>query len=156
MPKVVREDIDNLNATLTITIDKGDYQSKFESELGKYRKQAHMKGFRRGKTPLSVVKKMYGKAVLGEVINDMLQKELFDYLNEKKIDILGQPIPSKDQEQVDIDPKDMSNYEFKFDLGIAPDFEIKGLDKKNTFQKYVVDPKKKMIDTELENSRKRF
>lgn len=156
MPKVVREDIDNLNATLTIKLDKGDYKPKFDSELGKYRKQAHMKGFRKGRTPLSVVKKMYGKAVLGEVINEMLQKHLFDYLNEEKIDILGQPIPAKDQEQVDLDPKDMGDYEFKFDLGIAPEFEIKGLDKKNKFEKLVVKPKKAMIDTELENAQKRF
>ena len=156
MPKVVREDIDNLNATLTITIDQVDYKPKFDSELGKYRKQAHIKGFRKGKTPLSVVRKMYGKAVLGEVINELLQKQLFDYLTEEKIDILGQPIPSKDQEQMDLDPKDMGDFEFKFDLGIAPEFEIEGLDKKNSFQKYTIKPKKDQIETELENARKRF
>ena len=135
MPKVVREEIDNLNATVTITLEKSDYQPKFKSELNKYRQKAHMKGFRRGKTPLSVVKKMYGKAVLAEVINEQLQKELFEHLNEDKLDILGQPLPSEDQEQIEFDLKDMSDYVFKFDLGIAPEFEVEGLDKKNSFQK---------------------
>lgn len=156
MPKVVREEIDNLNATVTITLEKSDYQPKFNSELNKYRQQAHMKGFRKGKTPLSVVKKMYGKSVLAEVINEKLQKELFDHLNEDKLDILGQPLPAEDQEQVEFDLKDMNDYVFKFDVGIAPQFEIVGLDKKNKFEKHVVKPDKKMVDEELENMKKRL
>lgn len=156
MPKVVREDIDNLNATLTITLEKSDYQPKFNSELNKYRQQAHMKGFRKGKTPLSVVRKMYGKAVLAEVINELLQKHLFDHLNEEKLDILGQPLPSTDQEEIEFDVKDLNDYVFKFDLGLAPQFEVAGLDQGNEFEKYVVTPDDNMIQEELENVQKRL
>ncbi|MCB0548779.1 MAG: trigger factor family protein, partial [Phaeodactylibacter sp.] len=119
MPKVVREDIDNLNAVLTVTLEKEDYESKFNSELSKYRKQAHMKGFRKGKTPLSVLKKMYGKSVLADVINEMLQKELYGYLTGENINILGQPLPSDSQEPIDFELRELHDYTFKFDLGLA-------------------------------------
>ena len=156
MPKVVREEIDNLNATLTITLEKSDYQPKFNSELNKYRQQAHMKGFRKGKTPLSIVKKMYGKSVLAEVINERLQKELFDHLNEEKVEILGQPLPAEDQEQIDFDLKDLTEYVFKFDLGLAPQFEVQGLDKQNEFEKYAVTIDDSILDKEMENIQKRL
>ena len=156
MPKVVREDIDNLNAVLTVTLEKEDYESKFNSELSKYRKQAHMKGFRKGKTPLSVLKKMYGKSVLADVINEMLQKKLYGYLTGENINILGQPLPSDSQEPIDFELRELHDYTFKFDLGLAPEFEVKGVSPESTFEKMEVEVAEKMIDEELEAARKRF
>ena len=89
MPKVVREDIDNLNSVLTVAIQKEDYLPKFNSELNKYRREAHMKGFRKGKTPLSVIRKMYGKPILGEIVNEILNKEISEFLSNDEIQILG-------------------------------------------------------------------
>ncbi|MCO6478063.1 MAG: trigger factor [Phaeodactylibacter sp.] len=155
MPKVVREDIDNLNAVLTVTLEKEDYEPKFNSELSKYRKQANMKGFRKGKTPLSVLKKMYGKSVLADVINEMLQKELYGYLTDEDISILGQPLPSESQEPVSFELKGLEDYTFKFDLGLAPEFEVEGVGPENTFEKIEVEVSEEMVDEELEAARKR-
>ncbi len=155
MSKVVREDIDNLNAVLTVTLEKQDFEPKYLAELGKYRKQANMKGFRRGKTPLSVVKKMYGKAVLGDVINQLLQEEINKHFTEEKLEILGQPLPSESQEPVDFDLKNLEDYEFKFDLGLAPKFEVEGVTSDNTFEFYKVDITDEMIDEDMEAARQR-
>ena len=155
MPKVVREDIDNLNTVLTVTLEKADYEPKFNSELSKHRKQAQMKGFRKGKTPVSILKKMYGKSVLVEVINEVLQKELSGYLAGEDLRILGQPLPSKDQEPLDFELKELHDYTFKFDLGLAPEFEVQGVGPDSTFEKIEVEATEEMIDEELEAARKR-
>ncbi|GJM32158.1 MAG: trigger factor [Saprospiraceae bacterium] len=150
MPKVVREDVDNLNSVLTVTLEKKDYEPKYVSELDKYRKQAQMKGFRKGKTPISVIKKMYGKAVLADVINELLQEELNNHLTNEKLDILGQPIPAETQEKIDFDLKDLQDYEFKFDLGLAPKFDIKGIDADDVYEFYKVNITDDMINEDLE------
>ena len=156
MSKVVREDSDDLTAVLTVTVEKKDYEPKFQKELNKYRKQAHLKGFRKGKMPMSAVRKMYGKSVLVEVVNQELQEELYRYLTEEKIDMLGQPLPSGDQEPIEFDLKDLHDYVFKFDIGLAPDFEVQGIREEDEFLKYAVDIPEQMIDEELENARLRY
>ncbi len=156
MPKVVKEDIDKLNAKLSITVEKSDYEQLFDEELAKYRKQAHMKGFRRGKTPMSVVKKMYGKAVLGDVINQSLQKELLSFINESKENLLGHPISTEDHEQIDFDWKEMDDYTFTFDLGIAPEFEIEKIGDGHTFTQYKVEVTDEMVEEDLQNARNRM
>ncbi len=156
MPKVVREDIDNLNAVLTVTLEKKDYEPKFKSELNKYRKQAHMKGFRKGKTPMSVVKKMYGRSVLAEVVNEILQQQLYDFLRAEDLNILGQPLPSEEQGPVNFDLKDLDDYVFRFDLGLAPEFEVEGISESHTYEKIEVEATEEMIDQEMESARKRL
>lgn len=156
MPQVVREDIDNLNAVLTVTIDKASYESKFKQQLGKYQQQAHMKGFRKGKTPLSVIKKMYGKSVLADIINEELQKELFDYIRSENLPILGQPLPSDQQEEIEFNLRELSDYIFKFDVGLAPDFELQGFDENSSYEKYKVSIPEDTITEELETARKRL
>lgn len=155
MPKVEKKDIDNLNAVLTITLEKSEYEPKFNTELKKYRKQANMKGFRKGRTPMSVLKKMYGQSVLADVINEMLQKELNEYLNAQDFRILGQPLPSEEQQPLDIDVKSMDDYEFKFDLGISPDIEVEGADEEATYEKMVVEISEEKIEEDLQAARKR-
>jgi trigger factor len=155
MPKVEKHDIDHLNASITVTLEKSEYEPKFKSELKKYQKQANMKGFRKGRTPMSILKKMYGQSVLADVINEMLQKELYEFLDAQDFNILGQPLPSEDQKQQDIDVKSMKDYEFKFDLGISPDFELKGTDESASYDKMVVDITEEMIDEDFQAARKR-
>lgn len=156
MPTVVREDIDKLNARLTITVERSEYEPKFNSELGKVKKSANLKGFRRGKTPGSIVKKMYGKSILADVINQMLQTELYEYLQKEELAILGQPIPAEDQELIDFNLTSLQNYEFKFDVGLAPEFEVQGLDTDNVFDKHDVQIPDEKIQEELDAVRKRF
>ena len=156
MSQVVREDIDNLNAVLTVTVAQKTYEPKFNQQLSKYKQQAHMKGFRKGKTPTGVIKKMYGKGILADIVNEELQKELFDYIQNEKLDILGQPIPAEKQEGIDFDLKNLQDYIFKFEIGLVPDFEIKGLDTDQTFEKYKVSAKQEDITEELERAQKQM
>lgn len=156
MPKVVREDIDNLNTVVTVTVDKSEYQDKFKNELNKYRKQVQMKGFRKGKTPMSVVRKMYGKAVLSDVINNILQEEMGNFLTENNLNYLGQPLPNDDQQIYEFDPKDLEDFEFKFDVGLAPEFEVQGLEEEAAFEEYDVAVPEDKIEEELANARKRL
>lgn len=150
MPQVVRTDIDNLNAVLTVEIPKDDYLPIFTTELRKYRKDARIKGFRQGKTPMSVLKKMFGKAVLGEVINKILQEQLTDFMVNDSTEILGQPIPSSEQEPVDFDVRALDDYSFKFDIGIAPEFDVQGLEDK-PFEKYAIEISDEMVEEEVGN-----
>lgn len=156
MSKIVREDIDNLNAVLSITLEKADYEPRLNSELQKYRQKASFKGFRKGKTPTKMVKKLVGKSVLGDIINELIQQEMLSYLTKDEINILGQPIPSKDQPPLDFDLNDLQNYEFKFDLGLSPDFEVEGLSRETTMEKYVVNIPDEQVEEELQANRRRF
>lgn len=156
MPQVVRKDVDNLNAEITVSISKNDYEPKFLEELNKYKQKASMKGFRKGKTPMSVVKKMYGNSVLANIINDMLNHELDTFLKEEKLSILGQPIPSEASPEVSFDAKSLEDMEFKFDLGLAPDIEIQGLSKNKKFTRYVAVVADTDIQEDIDNALKQM
>lgn len=156
MSKVVRVDKENLGAELTMTITKEDYVPKLDSELKQYRKKAQLKGFRKGKVPMGVIRKMYGQALLGEVINDTIQKELTKYLTDENIEILGQPLPSDDQKEMNFDINNLQDFEFKFDLGLAPEFELNGLSADTSFDRYAVEVPTAMLDKEMEQARKKF
>lgn len=154
---IEKQTVDNLNATITINITKEDYQDKFKSELKKVAGKASMKGFRKGKTPQSVVKKMYGKSVLAEVVNETLQKALSGYLDEEKLEILGQPIPSDDQDgDMNFNVNDLEDYTFKFDIGLTPEIDILGVSESDTYDIYKIDIDDKVIDEELGNAQKRL
>jgi trigger factor len=154
MPNVVKTDIDALNAVLTITLSKEDYLTKVQQDIKKYAQRVAMKGFRPGKTPQGLVKKMYGSAFLMDAVQDMLYKTLGEYMEETKIDVLGQPMLSQEQPDNKLDIKNPTDISFKFDLGLVPEFDLQGLDGA-TFERYevTVDPSK--IDAELDNARRR-
>lgn len=145
----------DLSSQITITIEPSDYKSEYDKGLKKYRKEAHLKGFRKGKTPLSAIRKMYGKGVLADVINDKLQKTLADYITDNKIDILGNPIPSEDQQFVDFETKQLETLEFKFDLGLSPQIEVQGVEATDTYVSYEVAFGEDRIDEEIEQLQKR-
>jgi len=154
---IEKHSVDNLNATITINITKDDYHKKYQSELSKTAAKAQMKGFRKGKTPLSVVKKMYGKGILADAVNNTLQTALSDYLKSEELNILGQPIPSDDQDgDLEFDVNNPIDYEFKFDIGISPEVEVVGVSEKDTYpiDKITIDDK--TIDEELANAQKRL
>ncbi len=156
MPKVVREDLDNLNAILQVTVEQADYAKKLEKELEKYREKANIKGFRPGKTPITVIRKLYGKALMADVVNQQLQEALYDYLQDADLQLLGQPIENADQEEISFDPKELRDYHFRFDIGLAPEFEVKGLDASSHFEQPAVDVTDEMIEEDLLNLRRRF
>ncbi len=136
---------------LTVTLEKPDYADKFNAEMANYKKNAQLKGFRKGKTPDSVIRKMYGKPLLANIVNDELQKSLFGYLEEEKIDFLGQPLSVEDHEEVVFDPANLdAPYNFKFDLALVPQFELQGISDKDIYDYHVIEVDESAIDADLE------
>jgi trigger factor len=152
MSKVVRTDKDALNAVLTITIPKEEYLDKVQKEIKKYSQKASMKGFRPGKTPQTLVKKMYGTQFLMDSVNDTVRKELGEYLESEKMNLMGEPLPSDDQPKFQLDLKNPEDLVFKFDIGLLPQFDLKGLDGAS-FSRYAVKVADDVIDAEFEKAR---
>jgi len=151
---IVRKDINGVNATLTLQIEKNDYQEKVEKTLRNYRQKANIPGFRPGNIPTSLVKKMYGKAVLAEEVNRLISEKLFGYIRENNIRILGEPLPSlTEQKEIDFDTQD--SFEFVFDLGIAPEFDVE-LSQKVSAPFYDIQVDEKMIENAVKSYTGRF
>ena len=155
MSRIIREDIDSLNSVLTVVVEKNDYEPKFKSELKKYRDQAHLKGFRKGKVPMSAVRKMFGKGILAELVNDLFQKKLFEYIQNEKLNVVGQPLLSEGQEMLDFDIKDLGDFELKFDVGSVSEIEIQGLEN-DKYVMYKAEVPDDTIEKDLENARNRL
>ena len=147
---ITKKDIDNLNAVLTVEVSKEDYTDKVDSILNDYRKTANIPGFRKGHVPMGMVRRQYGKAVLVEEVNKLLQENLHKYLTEEKLDVLGNPLPKNDTE-IDWDAGDFA---FEFELGLAPAFEVDVKKKAVTQYKVVAD--KKMVDNQIKTIRKQY
>ena len=154
MANITRKDHDKLNTTITLTLGKDDYVPKYKQELLKYRKNANLKGFRKGKTPLGVLKKMYGRAILSDIINEKIQEEIGKFIEENELDILGQPLESEEQGQIEIDPHSEQDYVFVFDLGVAPEFEINGLAESDSYEVYKIEVPDEEIDEQIEQLRR--
>ncbi len=148
---ITKEQIDNLNAVLKVAITKSDYQDKVDTILKDYRKQANIPGFRKGQVPIGLIKKQYGKAILVDEVNKLLQDNLNKYLTEEKLDVLGNPLP-KQQDNFDWAAEELA---FEFELGLAPDFEVPlKLKKPVTHYKIIAD--KKMIDEQVERIQRQY
>ena len=141
------------NSVITITLEQSDYQEKYKSELQKYRNQVHLKGFRKGKTPLSVIKKMYGKGILSDIVNNMFQEKLFDFIKKEDLKIIGQPILAEGQPQLDFDPKSPEEFELQFEVGQTNEFEIPDLSNSGNFEFLKVSAETATIDEELNTAR---
>jgi len=148
---ITRENLDALNAVVKVDIAKEDYSDKVEKILANYRKTANIPGFRKGHVPMGMVKKQYGKAVLVDEVNKLLQDALNKYLTEEKLDVLGQPLP-KTQDTIDWDAEGFS---FEFELGLAPEFEIE-LKSKKAITQYNIVADSKMIDEQVETIQKQY
>jgi trigger factor len=151
MPTIVREDIDNLNSILKVTLTKEDYASKLEKDIKKYTSNAQIKGFRKGKTPPNLMKKMHGSSFLMDALNDKLQETLYKYIDDEKLDLLGQPLALEDQEKFNVSLDNMVDVTFAFEIGIAPDFELKGMETTDVYEKYAVEVDQNAINKELQN-----
>src|SRR6202012_2240618 len=119
---ISQEKIDNLNAVLKININPEDYQPRVDKAIKDHAKKAKIPGFRPGMVPASHIKKMYGKSILVDEINNMLSDTLNKYIDDEKLEVLGQPLPKAEDKQYNWDFAD--NCEFNYELGLAPDFKI--------------------------------
>ena len=127
---IKKENTDELNAVLTIELEKEDYEDKVANVLKDYKKKARIDGFRPGKVPMGIVNKLYRKPVLVEEVNKVVSESLYKYITDEKLNILGDPLPNEEH-TVDIDWDNETGFKFVFDLGIAPevDITINGRDK---------------------------
>lgn len=148
---ITLENIDALNAVVKVDIEKKDYSDKVEKILSDYKKTANIPGFRKGHVPMVMVKKQYGKAVLVDEVNKLLQDALNKYLTEEKLDVLGNPLP-KPQDDLDWNS---DTFSFEFELGLAPEFEV-NLKSKKAITHYNIVADSKMIDDQIKNIQKQY
>ncbi|ASV29437.1 trigger factor [Maribacter cobaltidurans] len=148
---ITKEQIDDLNAVVKVAITKEDYQDKVDTILKDYKKQANIPGFRKGQVPMGLIKKQYGKAVLVDEVNKLLQDNLNKYLTEEKLDVLGNPLP-KQKDDFDWDQEEL---DFEFELGLAPEFEVP-LKTKKAITHYKIVADKKMINEQVERIQKQY
>ncbi len=148
---ITRENIDELNAVVKVDIAKEDYSDQVEKILSDYKKSANIPGFRKGHVPMGLVKKQYGKAVLVDEVNKLLQDALNKYLTEEKLDVLGQPLP-KPQDHIDWDA---DKFSFEFELGLTPEFTVE-LKSKKAITHYNIVADDKMINEQVERIQKQY
>ena len=148
---ITQERIDDLNALLKVQISAADYQDKVEAVIKNYRKTANIPGFRKGKVPTGQIKKMYGKAILVEEVNKLIQEAIYNYITENKIEVLGNPLPTT----TDLDWDNTTDFNFEFEMGLSPAFEV-NMDKKSKFDYYKIEADKKMVDHYTSDMAKRY
>ncbi|NVJ88786.1 MAG: trigger factor [Flavobacteriaceae bacterium] len=148
---ITRENIDALNAVVKVDIVTEDYQEKVTQVLNDYRKKANIPGFRKGHVPMGMVKKQYGKSVMIDEVNKLLQDSLNKFITEEKLDILGNPLP-KMQEDFNWDA---DTFTFEFELGLAPEFDV-NLNPKKKITQYNVVATDELIDEEIKNIQSRY
>lgn len=138
---------DKINGLMTITLETADYQPEVDKTLKDYRKRANIPGFRPGQAPMGMIKRQFGPSVKVEAINKMLGEKLYEYVRENKIQMLGEPLPSDKQEQLDFESD--KPLTFKFDIAVAPEFEAK-LSGKDKIAYYNITVEDKLIDQQVE------
>lgn len=125
---ITKEDTGELTATVKIEVTEDDYRDPVNKTLKDYQRKANMPGFRPGKVPFGVINKMYGKGVLAEEVNKILSDSLAKYITDNKIEILGNPLPNTEKNKK-IDFEHQTEFEFYFDIGISPKFDLNLSDK---------------------------
>ena len=145
---ITRENIDQMNAFLTITVEKSDYEAAVNDILKGHRKKANMPGFRPGMVPAGLIKKMYGKAALAEEVNKIISNGLTDYIHAENLNVLGEPLPNEEKQPA-IDWDKQSDFSFVYDIGMAPAFEVT-LDKNTTVPYYSIIADDEMVNKQVE------
>ena len=151
--EVVKNQIDELNATLTVHVTKDDIAENVEKSIKEFRKKTTMPGFRPGRVPVGLVKKLYGNAIIAEELNKIVSRSLSEYIISENLNLLGDPLPSEKQEQIDFATQD--KYEFVFDIGLAPEFDVK-LTKREKVKKYLIKVDDEFIFKYIESYQQRF
>lgn len=149
---ITQENVDALNARVVIEITPADYEEPVNKILDNYRKQMRLQGFRPGKVPFGLAKKMYGKAVLAEELNKMLSEKLNQHIKDNSLNLLGQPLPEEIADmQLDFNKK----FEFRYELGLAPSFEV-NLGNKDKFTQYKIAVDKDLVDKYVRDFQRRY
>jgi hypothetical protein len=148
--KISKEQIDALNAVITLEIDKSDYQGKVEEALNNYRKNASIPGFRKGHVPMGMVKKQYEKAIQADELNKLISESLNKFIEDEKLRLLGQPIPKEEGSDANFLG---DHHKFVFEIGLEPEFTV---DLSQPIDYYDIKVTDKEIDTQIEHLRGHF
>ena len=151
---ISRNNIDEVNAVLSLKIVPEDYEAKVEEVLKDYKKKVNLDGFRPGKVPFGLVKKMYRKSVLVEEVNKIISESLSKYFVDENLRVLGDPMPSEEGNNP-IDWDLQTEFDFSFEIGIAPEFKV-DLTKSNKVPSYMIKIDKKIRDTYIESYTRKF
>lgn len=146
-----QERIDDLNALLKVQVSAADYQDKVDAVIKNYRKTANVPGFRKGKVPVGQIKKMYGKAILVEEVNKLIQESIYNYITDNKVEVLGNPLAIN----TDVDWDNATDFDFEFEMGLSPVFEVK-IDKKSKFDYLKIKADNKMVDHYISDIARRY
>lgn len=151
---VIRQDIDALNAELKVKVAPEDYQNKVKATLEKYRKTAKIPGFRPGNVPFGMIEKQYGRSVLAEELNKLVNDSLYKFIQENNIEVLGNPIPKEGADVVgDFAKPDV--FEFDFQIGLSPKFDIP-LSSSSKFDYVKVKIDDELVGKQIEDLRRRY
>jgi trigger factor len=143
-----------IEASIKVKLNEEDYQLKVEEKVKEYAKTASIKGFRPGKVPMGLIRKMYGKSILVEEVNHMLSHAVNDYVKENDLKIIGQPLPNTDNaDQIDWDSQ--KEFEFDFDLGLIDEFKVE-LSAKQKVKGYTIKVDDQTMNETLDNLKKQF
>lgn len=151
---IVKENVDELNAVLKVKVTPDDYRSKVDTAIKEATKKAAMPGFRPGKVPTGLVKKMYGKSILVDEINKVLNDNIHKYISENKLEILGNPMPKPEADK-SIDWDNQQEFEFLFDLGLAPQIKVE-LSGKDKVPYYTIRVDETQVDKYVDDISKRY
>lgn len=151
---ITQEKIDNQSALLKVKLEPADYGDRYDTALRNYRKQLNLPGFRAGKVPLGMVKNRFGKSLLADELNKMLNETIQSYISEQKLNVLGSPIPSDAHEEAG-DWDNPTEFEFVYEMGLAPKLEV-SISSKDKFNYYTIQVDDKMLDDHIRDVRARF
>lgn len=144
----------NTEGIIKIKLTEGDYQPHVEEKVRDYSRKANIKGFRQGKVPAGVIKKMFGKSILVDEINHVLSHKLTDYIRENNLKILGEPLPDAEKSR-NIDWDTQKDFEFEYQVGMVDDFSY-DLSKKVKVKSFPIEVDAKVIAETIEDVKKRF
>jgi trigger factor len=150
---ITKNVVDDVNLTLTIDIEKADYAEEVEKTLKEYRKDYSMRGFRKGTTPISLLRKMFGPRVTSDAVNRVLQNALGQYINDNKLRVLGEPLIDEAWEPVDFTTTESFSVPFK--VAIAPEFNVT-LSQDVKIPYYQITVEDKLVDNQVEGYRRQF
>lgn len=152
MMNITKKEIDSLNAEITIKVGPADYESKIKEGIKKVQKQASMPGFRPGKVPEGMIKKQYGTQIMVDEINKLLNESIHKFIEENKIEILGNPMPKQD---APVDFEKQTDFEFTYEIGLAPQFDVK-LDNKTSFNYKTVKIDDELVEKYIKDVRRNY
>lgn len=145
---------DNVNGVISIEMERADFQENVDKSLNQFRRKANIPGFRPGKVPMGVVKKLYGTSVLAEEVNKLISSSLNNYIQENKLPILGEPLPVENpQEELDLEKDE--KFTFEFEVGLTPELNLT-FDKNDTLPYFKVQLEDDLLDKQMEGYKQNF